>query len=106
MEKSILRVFYGFCVLLLCCAVVLCGSRRINSGSGMSPAGVIAHPARYTVKEYNGSIGVFYDESEKPTLVYEIPVYTLPPADRELLANGITADSSDELEKIIEDYTG
>lgn len=58
----------------------------------------------YSVKEYNGIIGV-YDLSGE--LMYTVEVYTktLPTRDRELLKKGIVADSYEELLDILGDYT-
>lgn len=56
----------------------------------------------YEVKEYNGRIGVFEDNS----LLYTVDVYvfTLPKSDQKLLSDGIKADSKEELNEILEEY--
>ncbi len=59
----------------------------------------------YTVAEYQGKIAVFKNGGSIPFEIYDSYVETLPDHDRELLKNGIRADSTDELQKIIEDYT-
>lgn len=57
-------------------------------------------PEYYTLREYNGVIGVFDDEEE---LVREIgtAVSSLSAADRQSLLLGIKASSEDEIESII-----
>ena len=57
---------------------------------------------KYILKEYNGKIGVYENES----LIYTLDTYvfTLPEADKQLLNKGIEASSLDELFKIIEEY--
>ena len=57
----------------------------------------------HTVKEYNGIIGVFDGEG---TLVKEvnITVDSLPDADKQDLLIGIRVYSSDELERILEEF--
>ena len=61
--------------------------------------------AEYTVKSYEGKIGIFTDNG---TLVRVIDVYikTLPNADRTLLEKGFVVTGEAELRAIIEDYTG
>lgn len=59
----------------------------------------------YTVMEYQGKIAVFKNENTIPLDVYDSYVAYLPEHDRQLLKDGIRADSPSELQKIIEDYT-
>ena len=58
----------------------------------------------YTVKSYEGKIGIFYKED---TLIRIIDVYvkTLPKADQTLLEKGLLVTNEAELRSIIEDYT-
>lgn len=59
----------------------------------------------YTVKEYEGKVAVFKNSDTAPTTVYESYVSLLPEQDRLRLSQGIRVDSTEELQKIIEDYT-
>ncbi len=59
----------------------------------------------YTVKEYEGKVAVFEANSNSPLTVYESYVSLLPEYDRMLLKEGISVDNTEELQKIIEDYT-
>ncbi len=59
----------------------------------------------YTVREVNGRIGVF-DASGALMRTLNVPVATLPRADREQLAVGITLGSKEELNALIEDFSG
>ena len=56
----------------------------------------------YTVKEYNGKIGIFENEA----LIYTLDTYvfTLPEYDKKLLSSGIEASTQEELYEIIEEY--
>ena len=56
----------------------------------------------YTVKEYNGKIGIFENES----LIYTLDryVFTLPEYDKKLLSSGIEVSTKEELYEIIEEY--
>ncbi|MCH5191092.1 MAG: hypothetical protein J1F23_02905 [Oscillospiraceae bacterium] len=59
----------------------------------------------YIVSEYEGKIAVFKNEEKFPLEIYDSFTAILPDTDRELLKNGIIANSTEELQKIIEDYT-
>ena len=59
----------------------------------------------FIVKEYEGKIAVFKNDDSKPTTVYESYISLLPESDRIRLQNGITVDNTNDLQKIIEDYT-
>lgn len=60
---------------------------------------------KYTLKEYNGRIGVFSGESETPSEILGVYVFTLPEADRNSLMIGITAYGEENLRQLIEDFT-
>ena len=57
----------------------------------------------YCLKDYNGKIGIYKNEA----LVYTLDVYifTLPEADKKLLADGIEVSTKKELLDIIEMYS-
>jgi len=57
----------------------------------------------YTVKSYEGRIGVF--ENGELSYLLDVYVNTLPKTDRRLLEEGVVAYSEEELRDIIEDYT-
>lgn len=59
----------------------------------------------YTVSEYEGKVAVFKNSDKVPFEVYESYVSLLPESDRERLKKGIRTESTEELQKIIEDYT-
>lgn len=61
---------------------------------------------KYTVREYEGQIAVFSDGSEMPVKVFDTSVSALPQCDREQLKLGITVETPEELQKLIEDFTG
>ena len=60
----------------------------------------------YTVREFEGQIAIFADDIEIPVKVFDTSVATLPKSDRELLELGITVENTEELQRIIEDFTG
>ena len=59
----------------------------------------------FTVKEYEGKIAVFKNDDSKPTTIYDSYISLLPESDRIRLQKGITVDNTNDLQKIIEDYT-
>ena len=59
--------------------------------------------ASHTVQEYNGIIGIF-DGNGMLIREVDIEVSTLPESDREDLSVGIRVYSSDELEKLIDQF--
>ena len=59
----------------------------------------------YTISEYQGKVAVFDNKSKLPLNIFDTYVATLPQHDRALLKEGITVTSTDELQRIIEDYT-
>jgi hypothetical protein len=62
---------------------------------------------RYVVGELNGYVAVFYTEEVNGTYVKEMlnmPVQTLPAADRARLAAGISVHGDEALMKILQDY--
>ena len=58
------------------------------------------------MKEYNGKIALFRENSEKPYQIFEIETYLLPDADRQMLKEGIFAEDEETLRKILEDWDG
>ena len=58
----------------------------------------------YTIKEYNGHIGVFLNDETQPYKEVNVPLSALPAEDQELLKKGITANSQGEVQIILEDY--
>lgn len=61
-------------------------------------------PATYTIREYQGHIGVFENDSPTPFEEIDVLVSTLPPSDRALLAKGITTEQKAQLRSLLEDY--
>ena len=59
----------------------------------------------YILREYVGQVGVYTPDG---TLIraLDIPILSLPAADRRMLSQGITLFSEEELQTIIQDYGG
>ncbi len=60
---------------------------------------------KYTVKEYNDKIAIFKENCDDPVKSLDVYVFTLPESDRKMLKNGFEI-IEDEIESVIEDYTG
>lgn len=56
----------------------------------------------YTLKEYNGKIGVY--ENDSLMYVLDTYVFTLPEKDKKLLNSGISVSTKEELYKLLELY--
>ena len=85
---------------------ILYNSTSITPSSQES-SGIIAMASKtdvYTVKEYEGRIGVFHNDDTTPYQEIDVDVSSLPEADRKLLKDGIKAYSTEKLNSIMEDY--
>lgn len=84
----------------------LSGKTLIAAAIALGTAALIgasASAARFTLREYNGKIALFYDGDDEPSAVYQTQLNELYPADRELLEKGISLNSYEELRRLIED---
>ena len=59
----------------------------------------------FVLRAWNGHLGLFRGSSDTPYSVLDMPLYLLADHDRELLEKGITAESEEELRRLIEDIT-
>jgi hypothetical protein len=78
-----------------------------NAPSSQENSGIIAMASKidvYTVKEYEGHIGVFHNDDTVPYQEIDVDVASLPEADQTLLKDGIKVYSTEKLNSIIEDY--
>ncbi len=64
-----------------------------------------ATPQTWIVRAYEDRIGVF-DLNGKLEYAVDVYLITLPPADQELLKQGIYVKGQDQLTALMEDYTG
>lgn len=58
----------------------------------------------YIIKAHDGKVAVFKENSEEPYLNFDVYISTLPEYDQNELQTGIVCDSTEELNKRIEDY--
>ncbi len=59
---------------------------------------------KYLVKGDSGKINIFENGEKTPIKTIEQEVEYLPEYDRQMLENGIYAESAEQLDKILEDY--
>ncbi len=60
--------------------------------------------AIYTVRAYEGHIGIFLNDSARPFEELDVDISLLPEADQVLLQEGIQVTDRDRLNRLIEDY--
>lgn len=60
----------------------------------------------YTLREYEGKIGIFCDGNTLPDKVLDVYLITLPADDVVRLRDGITASNQAEVRALIEDFSG
>lgn len=101
MKKIFFLCLGLFCVVLLC---IYLPAKNTNQKTNDNTPFTVSN--KYTVREYEGQVAVFSDDSEMPVKVFDTAVSVLPKSDRELLELGITVDTPEELQKLIEDLTG
>lgn len=96
--------------ILMCiiCVLLLFGIIRIAiSQKPKNTQKTVSEPDKtvYTVKDYNGRIAVFENDSETPSTVYDTPLTKeLPISDRKKLQHGIKVSSKKELITLLQDY--
>lgn len=59
----------------------------------------------FVLKDYDGELALFRENSDTPYKTLRVPVNFLTEYDRELVKDGIRADTEQELRKVIEDLT-
>ena len=59
----------------------------------------------YVIREYESGLAVFRGDSESPYKIISVNLNLLSDYDREMLRNGIEADSESEINRLIEDLT-
>lgn len=94
MNKKYSSVYIFLCVTLI--SILIVGLYFYGSDDKES----------YTLKEYQGRIAVFINENSEPEQVIDININIFPDRDKELLKNGITVYTAEELYRLIEDFSG
>lgn len=61
-------------------------------------------PAGYLLRDYEGRLAIFREESNTPEMIFDVYTRLLPQADQERLTEGISAPDYETLTRLIEDY--
>ena len=86
--------------LILAAAILFVLFRYVLPGEG------ITRPAAYTIGVWEGQVAVFEGDSAYPRQVFDVPVDTLPPQQRQEVLDGVPAEDDSRLSVLLEDYTG
>lgn len=97
MKKLIFALCTIFCTALVVISIYTMNTRPQKDISSVAQQ-------QYTVADFHGKIAVFDKGSVEPSVVYEIYTHLLPENDIELLRNGISVVSHDELQALLEDF--
>ena len=60
---------------------------------------------RQILREWDGQIALFQDDSDEPAEVYEVPVSALPQEEQERLHAGIVIEDDEMLAALLDNYT-
>ncbi len=104
MNAKILKVIL-FSVISVFCFTILFINLNRNINNQKSREILTTEKEYYTIKEYEGKVAVFKNSDTTPLTIYEAYISLLPESDRQRLKNGILVDNSQDLQRIIEDYT-
>lgn len=78
-------------------------SAFLMSSHVIALCGAAENSVCFVLKEYNGRIALFSEDTEEPLAVYETPLCSLYPADIELLREGVRLKNRAEVARLIED---
>ena len=105
MQKTLLR-----CILISLCALVILGLSAVfslNAGETPTAANEVTETAvpKYTFSQYQGQLAFFERGFAMPVEIYDVYLEMLPVEEQQRVINGIPAQTDEEIQKIIEDYT-
>ncbi|MDR0919240.1 MAG: hypothetical protein LBM93_08335 [Oscillospiraceae bacterium] len=66
-------------------------------------ATVITKPIGYVMKDYDGVVAIFRENSELPYQILDYPMYLLSDEDKMAVEEGITVETEQEMKRLIED---
>ena len=76
----------------------------LSSQESSGAYAMASHVTVYTVRTYEGRIGIFLNDSKVPFEELDVDVGLLPEADQVLLEEGIRVTDREHLNRLIEDY--
>lgn len=99
-------VIGSYCFVLVCVIISFVAIPAINKNSTASvkiETEIPYNSLSYIVKDFNGNIAVFEENSSNPFKITEVCTNTLPKVDQERLIEGIIVNSQVELNTLLED---
>jgi hypothetical protein len=100
------------CMLILCAFSVpvwIAQSRaaggKAEKVEGLSTEVTVSSTLSIQYRAYDEKIAVFIEDSTEPAEILDVYLFSLPPADAEILQDGITVFGDENLARVIEDYT-
>lgn len=90
-------------VLVICTLAQNIRNEKISAKIPNEPSAL--ESIGYVIREYENGLAVFRGESENPYRIISVNLNLLSDYDREMLRNGIEADSESEINRLIEDLT-
>lgn len=93
-------------IIILCTISVIYNIFKIKQTSVATKEITENANYEYTVKDYKGRIAIFKYGKELPLEIFDIYTESLPKIDSTRIKEGINIADENELQKIIEEYTG
>lgn len=102
MNRKLQHLYIYLCFSVICLLVT---DSFINTNEQViAPAPTASQ--HYILKEYSGKLAVFSDGEDTPEEILDIYVSVFPDTDKKKLAKGIYAYSREELQSLLEDFSG
>ncbi|MBQ5994486.1 MAG: hypothetical protein IJL63_01350 [Clostridia bacterium] len=93
-------------VSLLLAATIVFGFVSCNPNI-KAPSAVTVTQSRplYTLSHYGGRLALYKRDFAMPVEIFDVYLDSLPTEEREAVKKGITAETDEQAQKLIEDYT-
>lgn len=104
-QKILLKGIATASVLLLAVFVATAFSLGAKYEKVTPPPETTSHLPLYTLSQYDGKLALFKRGYSMPVEIYEVYLSSLPQDEQSKIKSGISAQTDEEILKIIEDYT-
>lgn len=105
MQKILLKGIATASVLLFAVFVATAFSLGAKYEKVTPPPETTSPSPLYTLSQYDGKLALFKRGYSMPVEIYEVYLSSLPQAEQSKIKSGISAQTDEEILKIIEDYT-
>jgi len=101
------RLLLGACAIIIVASAFLAAFYLPAGKAALMPTAISISQQTdsYTIRSYNGKIGVFKNDNVVPDQVLDIFTQNLPQSEQKKLQEGIHAKNHDELLTILENYS-